>query len=247
MIKQHLKKYSKLIWEVICSPSLYFSGKGSKKVSYVTQSAISKRRLTGLISRVKEEINQQTLLEYGWDGYHGIPVDISTAKFAQSLVENIYVLPLPKPVIVPGCDGAVQIVWHVSSYDVEISIYSPNEANAWRINNDTGIEEEITLNGTEAGNFYLNIVNWITDLSYEWKNSSQFASTISIENELYIKTTQTTVDIAKKDKLNDVISNNIVAFGQKVFDFEPNDKKVMNLATMSANGLQAMAPNRLAA
>lgn len=66
------------------------------------------RRLTLSISRVKDEIIQLTKLPKGWDGHHGIPLELKTAKFAQTLADKYLTRPLPKPIIIPGCDSSVQ-------------------------------------------------------------------------------------------------------------------------------------------
>ena len=123
------------------------------------------RPIAKLISRVKDDIVQQTCLEKGWDGYHGLPLSIETAKFAQLLIEKIFTQQFPRPVIAPGCDDAVQFVWHVDPFDIEISIYNAKEVSAWRLNNHSYQEDEIIFDGTELEKFIAVLKNWLRDIT----------------------------------------------------------------------------------
>ena len=126
------------------------------------------RSVAELINKVKADIIQQNRLEKGWDGYHGLPLSIETAKFAQSLVDKLFIQPLPRPVVVAGCDDAVQLVWHVGPDDIEISIYNVKIVNAWRLNNHSNQADEITFDGTELEKFVAVLKNWLRDMTHKW-------------------------------------------------------------------------------
>ena len=124
------------------------------------------------ISRVKDEIFQLTKLPTGWDGYHGIPLDTETAQFAQTLADKCLIRPLPRPIIIPGCDGSVQFAWHNCDYDIELSIYSPIECYGWRLYKSSN-EEEIRFDGTNGEKFNSLISKWLEELSRDWLNSDK--------------------------------------------------------------------------
>ena len=127
---------------------------------------------TTLINRVKDEIIQLTKLPQGWDGYHGVPLELKTAEFAQSLADKYLVKPLPKPVIIPGCDSSVQFAWHNCGSDIELSIYSPKECYGWRLYKSSN-EEEISFDGTNGEKFNSRISKWLEELSLDWINSEK--------------------------------------------------------------------------
>ena len=77
-----------------------------------------------LIVKLKEKCLEFTKLEFGWDGYDGIAVPLERAKLATRLIENLVTPLIPRPDVVPGCDGAIQIEWHEMKYDLEIELTS---------------------------------------------------------------------------------------------------------------------------
>ena len=77
-----------------------------------------------MIEKLKAKCFEFTKLEFGWDGYDGIAVPVERAKFANRIIENLVTPFIPRPDVVPGCDGALQIEWHEKKYELEIELTS---------------------------------------------------------------------------------------------------------------------------
>ena len=96
-----------------------------------------------IIGRLEELVS----LENGWDGYLGQPVRFQNAVFALRVLETVCLNDTPKPQIVPGARGDLQIEWHSSSADIELHVIGPNNVHAWIADEETGpdgIEYELT-------------------------------------------------------------------------------------------------------
>lgn len=86
-----------------------------------------------------------THLERGWDGYEGLPVKFSCAKFAADLLERICDPAVPAPSLVPGSDGSVQAEWHLGRVDLEIDVLAPQEVVATLYDPEIGEPQRIEL------------------------------------------------------------------------------------------------------
>ena len=77
-----------------------------------------------MIVKLKEKCLKFTKLEFGWDGYKGIAVPLERAKLATRLIENLVTPLIPRPDVVPGCNGSIQIEWCENGYELEIELTS---------------------------------------------------------------------------------------------------------------------------
>lgn len=98
-------------------------------------------------------------LPVGWDGYAGCPVSFSSAIFAASLLERLYLEGVPAPAIVPGSDGSLQMEWHRNHFDVEIDVLAPYEVLATRTDHANNTEQEVELDRD-----FSILTSWISDL-----------------------------------------------------------------------------------
>lgn len=100
-------------------------------------------------------------LEPGWDGYAAPPVSFSNAYFAASVLASACPPDAPKPEIVPGTDGDLQIEWHTCLADIELDIHAPYEVHAWRLGPTTAIEgEEHKLTSD-----FRTVARWLAEIS----------------------------------------------------------------------------------
>ncbi len=147
-----------------------FAGKdeSSKYIrSYASTSSIIPHQVTHRVANntsdwfidLQGRFDELTALNKGWDGYAGLPVSFNCALFAANLIERIFVADVPKPALVPGSDGTVQIEWHRSQFDIEIHVLGPNELIANRYDHRTGCNEELELE-----NDFSELAKWVVDL-----------------------------------------------------------------------------------
>lgn len=122
----------------------------------------SSRWMKELTSRFDEIVG----LSKGWDGYVGLPVSFSTAQFAAQMIERLCVPGVPAPSIVPGSDGSLQVEWHVGGFDIELDVTAPLEVEAYRMNRQTGEEDEL-----EVESDFAQIAQWISEIANA-RNSS---------------------------------------------------------------------------
>jgi hypothetical protein len=61
-------------------------------------------------------------LPAGWNSYHARPVKLSSVQSALELLNRIMTDPTPAPDVVPTSPGGVQLEWHTTEIDVEITI-----------------------------------------------------------------------------------------------------------------------------
>ena len=108
---------------------------------------------------LQDRFDELTALEKGWDGYTGLPVSFNCALFAANLIERLFVANVPKPSLVPGSDGTIQIEWHRNQFDIEIHVLGPNELIASRYDHRTGHSLELELE-----NDFSELGEWIVDL-----------------------------------------------------------------------------------
>lgn len=97
------------------------------------------------VASLDKRFNDLTSLPIGWDGYKGVPVLYTVAKFASLILSRLYVTGLPAPSLVPGSDGTLQIEWHINQYDVELDILNVNSIFASRYDCLSGAEESFSL------------------------------------------------------------------------------------------------------
>ena len=93
----------------------------------------------------KNRLDSLVSLKLGWDGYQGIPVSFNLAYFALQVIDRLYQEGVPKPDIIPGSDGTLQIEWHVNGYDVEVDILGVNNIVASRFSRAHGVDDEVEL------------------------------------------------------------------------------------------------------
>lgn len=125
----------------------------------------SRRLLTapqdGWKKAVEERLQELVRLEHGWDGYNGIPVSFANAVFALRVMEAVCATDTPRPEIVPGVGGDLQIEWHTLLGDIELHVLGPNVVRAWRAVQDAPpVEDELHL----TTDFRV-IAHWIRDLT----------------------------------------------------------------------------------
>jgi len=111
------------------------------------------------LKELNDRLNELTSLPRGWDGYNGQSVSFNCAQFAADLIEHMGVANVPKPQLVPGADGTLQLEWHTNDYDVEVDVLSPYLVIATRLDHRTGVQEEIKI----EPDFWL-LESWIEDL-----------------------------------------------------------------------------------
>lgn len=114
------------------------------------------------VKEIEERFDELTSLRRGWDGYAGVPVSFTCAKFAANLIERLYTRALPAPQLVPMANGAVRLEWHMNEFDVEIDVLGPYDVVAYRADllNDREDEIEIQTDFTELS-------QWIAELAAE--------------------------------------------------------------------------------
>jgi len=111
---------------------------------------------------LEARFNELTSLPRGWDGYNGIPVSFTCARFAANLLERIFIDGVSEPSLVPGCDGTLQIEWHKNLFDIEIDVLGANNVIAMRFDHQTSREETLELQ-----NDFSVLVTWIEELASE--------------------------------------------------------------------------------
>ena len=110
---------------------------------------------------VIERLEELCKLEPGWDGYSAPPLSFSNAYFAASVLASACPPDAPKPEIVPGPNGDLQIEWHTSSTDIELDIHAPYDVHAWRLGPMTAEEgEEDNL----TSDFRI-VARWLVEMS----------------------------------------------------------------------------------
>lgn len=81
---------------------------------------------------VMNRLEELVRLEFGWDGYRGVPVTLENATFALRMLEAVCGPNAEAPQIVPGASGDLQIEWHSLKGDIELHVRGPNSVHAWR-------------------------------------------------------------------------------------------------------------------
>lgn len=67
-----------------------------------------------------DTIEKLLSLEYGWDSYGALPIDVKCAYTAMQLATRISGDDWPLPSVVPTVHGGVQLEWHLG-IDIEVS------------------------------------------------------------------------------------------------------------------------------
>jgi hypothetical protein len=65
----------------------------------------------------------------GWNSYNARPIRKENVNLAINLLGRTMRADTPVPTVVPMVRGGVQLEWHTGGINLEISIYSPNEAS----------------------------------------------------------------------------------------------------------------------
>lgn len=115
-----------------------------------SNAAFSRRRVVveGTSSwqkKIDQRFNELTSLRHGWDGYSGLPVSFSIAKFASIVLARICTADTPTPALVPGSDGTLQIEWHRNGFDIELDVHAANNVVATRFCCETDEEEYLEI------------------------------------------------------------------------------------------------------
>jgi hypothetical protein len=108
-----------------------------------------------------KRLNELVALQPGWDGYYGVPVTFENAYFAMEVLDACCRGNDPIPQIVPGTSGDLQIEWHLEKGDIELHILSPNNVQAWHVNENIGTDGEEVLLTTD----FTAVVRWIENLT----------------------------------------------------------------------------------
>ena len=119
---------------------------------------------TQLIQDLKQKCIEFTKLKFGWDGYDAIPATSETANLAMRIIDRLIKPNVPKPGIVPVCDGAIQIEWHVKNYEFEIEITKPTEVEVLFADSKTDEVYEFRLDLTDEEHVYSVLSNYIYKL-----------------------------------------------------------------------------------
>lgn len=110
---------------------------------------------------VVERLQELLRLDYGWDGYYGIPVSLENAIFSLRMLEAACDTDTPAPQIVPGIEGDLQIEWHTLSGDLELHVKAPNDVHAWRLMSGVNAQEEELDLRTD----FLAVAKWVEEVT----------------------------------------------------------------------------------
>lgn len=105
-------------------------------------------------------------LEQGWDGYDACPVSFDVAFFVSRVLENICFNQTPKPSVIPGSKGDLQIEWHINGYDIELHIIKPYHIEAVVYSEEENFEKEFTLSSD-----YKSLLPYIEKISQSLTNN----------------------------------------------------------------------------
>ena len=146
----------------------YPSTTSSTSSSSVTYLPNSRRRRIFLtepsivwFESIKRRLEYLVQLQFGWDGYNGLPVNFDNAYFALKMLENICDVDTPAPQIVPGTNGDLQIEWHTLNGDIELHVIAPNNVLAWIAEEgvaEVGIELPLT-------NDFTSVAAWVNQIT----------------------------------------------------------------------------------
>jgi hypothetical protein len=76
-------------------------------------------------------LNELTRLRLGWDGYSSVPVKQEAADFVKTVLYRVMAPHIPAPAIVPISGGGVQIEWHSPTFEIELAIRRPYDAELY--------------------------------------------------------------------------------------------------------------------
>lgn len=116
--------------------------------------------------RLNAKVNSLRALRDGWDGGRGKAVsEAILAKALAALDCALQPLRSPRaPFIVPLADGGVQIEWHESHAELEISFFANGEVTALFEDLRTGTDQE--LEGNEALNLFLRRTPRVAEMAH---------------------------------------------------------------------------------
>ncbi|MCU6497951.1 hypothetical protein LPN04_09115 [Rugamonas sp. A1-17] len=92
---------------------------------------IDSEKMTAFWAAIERRFAELMTLEANWDGYGGIAVKRENIAFARSMLSNICGPDSPKPQIVPGPAGDLQVEWHTIEGDLELHVLRPNKVSVW--------------------------------------------------------------------------------------------------------------------
>jgi hypothetical protein len=95
-------------------------------------------------STMLREISELCVLPVGWDGYHGIPLDINVAVWSCQLMSSVMTSATSKPSFVPLSGGGLQIEWHRDGNSLEVAIYEPYDGEVM-ITKASGEQDDFRL------------------------------------------------------------------------------------------------------
>ena len=82
-------------------------------------------------AEIETDLDKLIRLGDNWDGYFAPHVEFGIASFCLNLLINLCDENTPKPQIVPGVEGDLQIEWHVDDIEIELNIFQPYKALLW--------------------------------------------------------------------------------------------------------------------
>lgn len=122
--------------------------------------------------KIKARLDELCSLQYGWDGYAGVPIRFEIAYFVVEILKNVlsdHTTALDTQLI-PGSDGDIQIEWHQDGAIVELHVKAPYDVTAWRSNPISDEGEELYLRAD-----YTVVRSWLTELANSQNNAAAAA------------------------------------------------------------------------
>ena len=95
-------------------------------------------------STVRSTIGLLSLGE-NWDSRGARAVSPRSVEEVVRLLHRTAELPLPRPSVVPTCDGRIQVEWHTQGVDLEIESLGMDRFRLYFCNDAEGVETEIDL------------------------------------------------------------------------------------------------------
>ena len=117
-----------------------------------------------LVEELKQKCLDFTKLKFGWDGFNAIPATVETVDLALRIIDRLIKPNVPKPSIVPVCDGAIQIEWHVKNYEFEIEITKPTEVEVLFADSKSDEVHEFSLDLANEEYLYMVLSKYIYKL-----------------------------------------------------------------------------------
>ncbi len=180
------------------------------------------RKMSELVNSIRDDIFSLTKLPENWDGHDGIPVKSENAIFALKIVKEIIQYNIPKPSVVPGSDGSLQLEWHLNGFDIEIDIVEPTIVIAERIDLVLNREFEISI----LDDFSI-LTDWIMDLLVDRRIEEYYQPVTWIAHDSLDKMNQSLISSSKlteieSDQCGDVFT--FIGSSNKIMDSQSEYK-----------------------